>query len=210
MRFPTPGAALRAATLLLCATLASGLAQAQASSSPGALIPPEALRVTGPLPPAQSGVTDLKFKDMFEMPVGPRGLRPSAKLLALRGQRVRMVGYVADAEEATPGMLVLTPIPVTLGDDDEKLVDDLPPTAVFVHLHPRFAQARTPNFAGLVQLTGTLELGAHEEADGHVSTTRLVLDEALSQTLADAATLVRTAADLHPSHHQPAPVSPHP
>jgi hypothetical protein len=204
MRFPTLRVFSRPVTLSLSltATLALGTvllagmsqARAQAEAAPGNVPPPTALRVNGPLPPAPEGVAELKFKDMFVMPVGPRGLQPSAKLMGLRGQRVRMVGFVANAEEATPGMLVLTPIPVTLGDEDEKLVDDLPPTAVFVHLHPRFAQARTPNFVGLIQLTGTLELGAHEEADGHTSTTRLVLDEAQSQSLVDAAQPVRTAA----------------
>ena len=161
---------LAAASLLAAAPMA---AQAELAN---VMIPPAALQVQT-APAAKAGVTDLKFADLFKMPVGPKGLEPSDKLQALVGKRVRMVGYMANAEEATPGMLVLTPIPVALGDEDEKLVDDLPPTAVFVHLSPAFAGKSVPNLAGLIRLEGMLELGTQEEADGHISTTRLVLDE---------------------------------
>ena len=77
----------------------------------------------------------------------------------------------------------MSPLPVVLGDEDEKLVDDLPPTAVFVHLSPAYAKKTTPNFSGLIQLSGQLETGAKEEADGHVSSTRLMLDDATSRLL---------------------------
>ena len=144
---------------------------------------PAQLAVKGALRAPSAGVTDLKFGEMFKMPVGPKGLEPSDKLSSLSGQRVRMVGYVANAEEPTPGLLILSPLPVVLGDEDEKLVDDLPPTAVFVHLSQAYAKQATPNFSGLLQLTGRLEVGAKEEADGHVSATRLVLDDATSRLL---------------------------
>lgn len=160
-------------------------------------MPPARLAVNGKMAPAPHGVTDLKFSELFKMPVGPKGLEPSDKRTSLEGQRVRMVGYVANADELTPGMLILTPIPVVLGDEDEKLVDDLPPTAVFVHLSPAYAKQTTPNFAGLIQLTGRLEGGAKEEADGHVATTRLYLDDAESKALTQKTTRKKVAHQHH-------------
>lgn len=168
------------ALAMALSTLCAGVAHAE----PLAVRPPAGVAVDRALSKAPAGVTDLKFGEMFKSPVGPSGLEASDKLRGLVGQRVRMVGHVANASEPTPGLLILTPIPVTLGDEDEKLVDDLPPSAVFVHLSPAHAGKKVPNLGGLVQLTGTLELGAKEEADGHVSTTRLVLDDATSRKLA--------------------------
>jgi len=147
-----------------------------------------------PVPPgpgaallASGAAADLKFAEMFRLPIGPRGLEPSARLLALAGTQVRLVGYMASAEHAVAGRLVLAPLPVSLGDEDDSLSDDLPASAVFVHLSPAHAGHVVPNLHGLMQLTGTLQLGAQEEPDGHVSSLRLLLDAATSQRLVEAA-----------------------
>lgn len=188
---------ISALTLACLATLWSP-STAQANTEQPNMVPaPAKLAVKGALSAPASGVTDLKFGEMFKMPVGPKGLEPSDKLGALNGQRVRLVGYVANAEEPTPGMLVLSPLPVVLGDEDEKLVDDLPPTAIFVHLSQAYAKQATPNFSGLVQLTGRLEVGAQEEADGHMSATRLVLDDSTSRLLVTPAKSKHAAHSKH-------------
>lgn len=141
-----------------------------------------------PQPSLAEGVAELRFADLFARPVGPKGLAPSARLLALQGQTVRMVGYMAAAELPMPGCLVLTPLPTSLGDEDEHLADDLPPQAVFVHLSGTAAEKLLPNHAGLLRLQGLLQVGPLEEADGHVSTVRLWLDaEHSARLLAPAA-----------------------
>lgn len=172
-----------ALALACMATLWSPSVARANAEQPNMVNPPAKLMVKGALRTPPAGTTDLKFGELFKMPVGPKGLEPSDKLASLQGKPVRLVGYVANAEEPTPGLLILSPLPVVLGDEDEKLVDDLPPTAVFVHLSPAYAKHTTPNFAGLIQLSGRLETGALEEADGHVSSTRLVLDDATSRLL---------------------------
>jgi hypothetical protein len=139
---------------------------------------PAALAVTGELSPPPSGVTDLKFRELFKLPIGPRGLEPSEKLIGLNGKRVRMVGYMAKEENPTSGMFILSPLPVNMGDEDESFADDLPASAVFVHLESagnKFASY----LPGLIKLTGTLQFGPQEEPDGRVSTVRLLLDTAL-------------------------------
>jgi hypothetical protein len=121
-----------------------------------------------------SGVTDLKFSEFYKMPVGPRGLELTPKLVNLAGKKIHIVGYMARAEPALPGMFILSPVPVELGDEDEKMVDDFPPNVLFVHMGE--AQLAVPYIEGLINLTGTLHIGSVEEPDGHVSTFQLELD----------------------------------
>jgi len=146
--------------------------------------------------PQSDAVTDLRFGDFYKMPVGPRGLEPSARLLSLDGKTVRIRGYVVRQAEPTPGLVILSPLRVELGDADESLSDDLPPNAVFVHLDER----KPADIEGLVQVTGTLSVGPRDEADGHVSQVRLSLDPA--QTAAIARVTSMTAASTTPGSSQ--------
>lgn len=169
---------LLATCLLLGSLHAPGGAQTH-PGGPARSAPPAAVAAVAnaSLPP---GVTELRFAQIFRRPVGPRGLEPTDKLLSLHGRPVRMVGYMAAASLPMAGRLVLAPLPVELGDEDEHLADDLPPQAVFVHLSGPAAARTLPNYAGLLSLTGTLDVGPREEPDGHVSTVRLLLDAAAS------------------------------
>jgi hypothetical protein len=203
LRLPKLDSLLLPLTCALCTIY--GTAQVQATTLANIAIPPAAVAVQGPLSKAPAGVTDLKFQDMIKMPIGPKGLEPTARLLSLHQQRVRLVGYMASQEQSVPGILILSPMPVNLGDEDESLSDDLPGNAVFVHLSPRYADKATPNLQGLLQLTGTLSVGAQSEADGHVSSIRLTLDDATSRLLttqaapskSDKATRKRVASAAH-------------
>lgn len=121
-----------------------------------------------------TATAELLFRDFFQMPVGPQGLQPSPRLTALNGQTVRIRGYMVHQDAPSPGLFILSPLPVALGDADESLSDDLPPAVVFVH----FDGPAQPYVAGLLQVTGMLSVGAHDERDGHVSQVRLRLDAA--------------------------------
>lgn len=146
---------------------------------------PPSMRVTGDATQSSAGLVELKFRDFFKMPIGPQGLEISEKLLGLNGKRVRIVGYMANAESPVPGMFVLSPLPVELGDEDESLSDDIPPSALFVHLDADTFVV--PHMPGLVRVSGTLSVGNQEEADGHVSMVRLRLDPEIT------ADIVRTS-----------------
>ena len=127
---------------------------------------------------------ELKFRDFFALPIGPVGLTPSARLLSLAGQRVRVVGYMARQEQSAPGIVILAPLPVVLGDEDESFADDLPAATLYVHL-PEAERARSVGYTpGLVAFSGVLQLGALNEADGRVSFVRLLLDAVSPQALA--------------------------
>lgn len=51
------------------------------------------------LPPLPAGVTDLPFSDFYTLPVGPKGLEPTAKLQSLNNKRVRIVGHMAHEDD---------------------------------------------------------------------------------------------------------------
>ncbi len=155
--------ALRAATLLL----GGGLVLAGCAHAPER----EAAAIAAVAPPAE-----LSFRDIYRMPIGPVGLEPSEKLLALRGQRVHMQGYMVESEEPEAGIFLLTPMPVSLSEKDEGQADDLPATTVFVHLPPSLAQVVVPHQPEPVDVIGVLELGAREERSGRVSYLRLLAE----------------------------------
>ena len=154
---------------------------AWADDHPVAVAPP-ALQVRVGLPPV-AGATDLKFRDFYALPIGPKGLVPSARLLGLAGQRVRVVGYMARQEQPSAGIAVVAALPVVLGGEDESFSDDLPATAIYVHLAEADRDRSVPWMPGLLSFTGVLRLGAMNESDGRMSFVRLQLDPELSHAI---------------------------
>jgi hypothetical protein len=130
------------------------------------------------LPPLPEGVSELGFDQFYKMPIGPRGLEPTDQLLGLNGKRVRIVGYMVQAEEPVAGVFMLAPFPVALAERADGPADDLPAATIFVHMPAADRDAVMPFRAGRWMLTGTLDLGATEEVDGRVSYIRLQVDKA--------------------------------
>ena len=170
-----------------CCTLAliALAGTAARAEDPRAAVAPSALQVRAESTPL-AGTTDLKFRDFFALPIGPKGLAPSARLLALAGQRVRIVGYMARQEQPSAGIVIVAPLPVVLGDEDESFSDDLPATTLYVHLADADRERGVPWMPGLLSFTGVLQLGAMSEADGRMSFVRLQLDPELSRAIAAA------------------------
>ncbi len=134
------------------------------------------IAVNQPLGAAPSGVTDLKFRDLFKLPVGPKGLEPTAKLRRLDGKRVRIVGYMVHQQPPLAGGFLLSPLPVAAGDEDDSLADDIPANAIFISL-PAHATTATPMLPGLLQVSGRLKVGAHEiPGSDRVAPARIELD----------------------------------
>ncbi len=119
---------------------------------------------------------ELRFRDIFQFPAGPRGLEPSAKVLALNGQRVRITGYMVAQQEPPMGRFFLTPRPLHMSEDADGDADDLPPNTVVVLMPAAEQQLALPHTPGLLQLTGTLLYGRHQLGDGRVVWLRLQLD----------------------------------
>ena len=118
----------------------------------------------------------LRFADFFAQPVGRLGLVPSPRLLAVDGQRVRIVGYMVASEWPRPGRFLLTPMPVRMSEHADGDADDLPPATLAVWLDPSQQAQVLPHRSGLIALTGVLHYGRHAEPDGRIVWVGLQLD----------------------------------
>ena len=122
----------------------------------------------------QSNVAELRFRDLFRLPVGPRGLEPTERLRALDGKQVRMMGYMVHQEQPIANRLILAAMPISMSEDEDGLADDLPPNVVFVHLL-RSPETPMAYQRGVLKFTGTLSVHPKEEVDGRVSSVRLLV-----------------------------------
>jgi hypothetical protein len=120
--------------------------------------------------------TELNLKEFFNFPVGSLGLEPTSKLLSLKGKTVQISGYMVKEEEPTAGLFMLAPLPVNMAEKEDGPADDMPPATLFVHVPPADKNTIVPYHKDLWQLTGTLELGNQEEANGRMSYARLILN----------------------------------
>ena len=78
---------------------------------------------------SQSSVTTLSFKEFFELERGE--LKPSARLLALNGKHVRLIGFMVQMENSPLGAFYLCEHPVFC-DEEGGGTADLPPESVLV------------------------------------------------------------------------------
>lgn len=184
----TPARVIFAGALLLPALLSAAPAMHAGSTSstgasPGALHVPSTLAVRKELGAPPAGVTELKFRDVYKLPVGPKGLQATEKLLSLDGKRVRIVGYMVQQESASKGAFLLSPLPVLLSDEDESLADDLPASAIRIEI-PNAREVAMPHLPGLLQFTGTLHVGMRTDAaSGRATPAQIVLDAADQRVL---------------------------
>jgi hypothetical protein len=167
--------ALAVAWLLLAPLATAHSPNAMHDDAMSARVPAE-LAVNRQLAAPPAGVSELKFQDVFKLPVGPKGLEPTEKLLSLDGKRVRIVGYMVQQESPATDAFLFSPLQVLLGDEDESLADDLPPSTIRVELRNAGAAA-IPTLPGLLQLTGILHVGMRADAaSGRATPAQLALD----------------------------------
>jgi len=119
----------------------------------------------------------LPLSEFFVRPVGPRGQEPTQTLLGLNGKRVLVQGFMVREEEPFPGLFMLAALPVSIAERADGPADYLPPATLFVHLPDAQRDEIVKYVPARLELAGTLELGAKEEASGRVSYVRLRLDD---------------------------------
>ena len=145
-------------TLLTCVVFFAGAAYAQTLSATDS-----------------TKVVELRFKDFFKMPMGPRGLEITDTLRRSDGQPVSLTGYMVQQETPAVGHFMLTPRPVQMSEHADGDADDLPPAMVLVYLDPMQKGWAVPHTRGLVSLSGVLNVGRHEGPDGRIAWVRLQL-----------------------------------
>jgi hypothetical protein len=83
-------------------------------------------------------------------------------------------------EQETMRSVILAPLPLKIGDEDESLADDVPAGVVFLRFpSPNLGDLRFR--PGLLEATGILSVGSFVEADGRTSSARLTLDPSMSR-----------------------------
>lgn len=146
-----------------------------------------ALRLPVTVPPLPAGVEELSFKDFFEPVVGDRGLHYADRLRTLDGKRVRIIGHMVREPVRSNGVFLLTPWPVRIENDGYCMNETLPPATLHVIMPGIEATRPTGYVPGPLILTGVLEVGVVQTADGRNSAVRLVLDPPATQTASTAA-----------------------
>jgi len=119
-----------------------------------------------------ANATPITFKEFFE--ASSPELKPSARLLGLSGQRVKLVGFMVRMEVVPKGAFYLTPRAVAC-DEEGGGTADLPPEAVYVEVRS-FAGREIPHTPQALEVTGRLEVGYRVEEDDRVTHIRLLLD----------------------------------
>jgi hypothetical protein len=125
---------------------------------------------------ATTDPTVLRFRDFYQSPVGPAGLQMSAALRQAHGQRVQLTGYMVTQETPLSGHFFFTPLPLSMSSHADGDADDLPPSTVLVQLPAADSALPVLSTAGLLKLTGQLQVGRHEMPDGRIVWIRLLLE----------------------------------
>ena len=132
------------------------------------------------LPPLPEGVEEISFQEFYQLPVGPRGLEPSAKLLSLNGKRVRILGFMGEMRRADKRNIIFAPMPLEPQPEEYGLCDDIPATHVLVTV-PGNPDETIPYSAAPMLLTGVLSLGTGSN-DSETSFVRMLLTPSESST----------------------------
>ena len=139
------------------------------------------VRSTSAPAPTRAAATELRFADLVS---AATELGPSELARRLGGQRVRMVGFMAELESGPQGAFYLTPRPVRC-DEAGAGTGDLPIESVLVSV-PFMPGAQVPHVDGALEVTGTFDSGARVDA-GYPSSFRIRLDEPARERLTSAA-----------------------
>ena len=140
-------------------------------------------------PPVVRPGIELRFKDFFRNPIGPRGPELSQALEQAQGKVVRLVGYMVQQESPTPGRFMLAPRPVQMSEAADGDADDLPAATATVYLDASQKDQLVSHVPGLIEVHGVLELGRLEESDLRVSWVRVLLPAQAAQTVRRAETM---------------------
>lgn len=129
------------------------------------------------LPTLPAGTAELSFSEFFKNPVGPVGLEPTEKLLSLNNKRVRIVGFMAHEDDPSPGIFIVAGRPTNVAEKADGMADDLPAATLSVYMPPEDQEKILTYRPGTWVLTGTLQLGNHEDSNGRISYARLMMDK---------------------------------
>ena len=113
----------------------------------------------------------LEFREFFDP--STTALKPSEKLLRLNNKQIRIVGFMAQMENAPTGAFYLCSRPVKC-DESGAGIGDLPIDSVLV-IAPAMKGKKIPFIARALAVTGRLEVGSSGETENAIAPIRLIL-----------------------------------
>lgn len=135
------------------------------------------LALTGTLPQAAetTQATRLEFREILAP--STTELKPSEKLRRLQGQRVRIIGFMAEMEHMPDGYFYLCSRPI-LCDESGGGIGELPIDAVRVVVRVgKMRKGQTIKFlAPPIEVSGVLELGGQSEMEQDSWAVRVLTD----------------------------------
>lgn len=145
-----------------------------------------------------SDASPLELQAFFKLPIGPKGLEVSDKVLKASGQKVQLTGYMVKSEVPTPGVFMLAPRPVQMSEHADGDANDLPASVCWVYLDDRQKNWVVPHVPGRLTVEGQFTFKRIEAADGSVAWFHLHLaPDAVSAVHPE----VRTSQGQGPLHH---------
>jgi hypothetical protein len=140
----------------------------------------------------------LELRAFFKMPIGPKGLELSEKVLNASGQKVQLTGYMVKNELPMPGVFILSPRPIQLSEHADGDANDLPASVCWVYLDDRQKNWIVPYVSGLLTFEGLFTFKRIEASDGSVAWFHLYLTpDAVSAFNPD----VRSSQGSIPKYH---------
>ncbi len=133
-----------------------------------------------------NGVAEISFRELFKSTSGGEQLQYTDRAKELAGKQVRITGYIVRQSQPIPWAFLFSPVPQSVHERDYGQCDDLPVTTIHVFL-PKSAQPIPPRYSGPVSVTGVLELGGREEADGRSSVARVRVTAPVAVSVVPAA-----------------------
>jgi hypothetical protein len=119
--------------------------------------------------------TPLILQSFFKMPIGPKGLEVSDKVLNASGQKVQLTGYMVKTELPTPGVFMLSPRPIQMSEHADGDANDLPASVCWVYLDDHQKNWIVPHIPGLLTIEGLFTFKRIEASDGSVAWFHLYL-----------------------------------
>jgi hypothetical protein len=111
----------------------------------------------------------LELHALFKLPMGPKGLEVTQKVVDASGQKVRLTGFMVKHEMPTQGAFMLAPRPVQMSEHADGDANDLPASVCWVYLDSSQNKWLVPHIPGPVTVEGYFTFKRVEARDGAVS-----------------------------------------
>jgi hypothetical protein len=126
--------------------------------------------------PKKLSMSTIEFADFYRF--GPQAPELTEKVMELHGKKVTLVGFMVEMSMAPKGGFYLAPYPA-LCDESGAGRAGLPPVSVLV-VAPSAKGKPIAHVPGALEVTGVLDVGNKESADGEVWTIRLLVQDTKS------------------------------